>query len=694
MTRLYYPIVLSLSIFFRADLFGEETVIYMSPTGNDASTGMSMAQSVKTLNRALDIAASAAQNYTSAEILRISIADGMYPMSTPIVIKSGAIPPNKKIMVEGPESGRCVLSGAKSIGGWKKYKKNIWMAAIPEVKQGQWNFSQLFVNGHDRNPARFPNQGYYTVAGFPDGGASIDYHTESKRFQFCPGDIDPRWHNLDDVRVIVYHFWTDSHLQIETIDTNTNIVTFKYPASKRFTDDFTSDGARYIVENVFEGLDSPGEWYLNRHTGVLYYIPIEGEDMSKAEVMAPVLPYFIKCEGNPLTGNSVENLHFRNVTFQYTNFVLPEGDANDMQASVTIPAAITFSGVRNCSFSNCCFLQLGTFVFDIREGCSNLVFSHNHCRNIAAGGFKINGGTENDHPLLRTRNITIADNEIDHYGEKYPSAVGVLLMNAEGNYIGHNLIHHGGYTGISVGWNWGYDRSISRDNIIEYNYIHHIGQGVLSDMGGIYTLGVSPGTVIRNNLVHNVDANKYGGWGIYNDEGSTHILIENNIVYNTKYAAYDMHYAKELTIRNNIFAFGMLEELNRTKGEPHTSAYFENNIVYWKTIDDPYNGDWKDLSYRFHVNPWSKEQPEKSSNFETDYNLFFNPLLPLESVKWNNNTWEEWHRRGKDVHSLYADPLFVDAEHFNFGLRPESPAFQLGFRPIDMSTVGPRNLEK
>jgi hypothetical protein len=130
----------------------------------------------------------------------------------------------------------------------------------------------------------------------------------------------------------------------------------------------------------------------------------------------------------------------------------------------------------------------------------------------AAGGFKVNGGTFADSPFLRTAKNEFKDNEIGYFGQKYPSAVGILLQQTEANHVAHNLIHNGFYTGISVGWVWSYKRSISRDNVIEFNHIHHIGQGLLSDMGGIYTLGVSPGTVLRNNLIHDVDANRIFGY--------------------------------------------------------------------------------------------------------------------------------------------------------------------------------------
>jgi hypothetical protein len=208
-------------------------------------------------------------------------------------------------------------------------------------------------------------------------------------------------------------------------------------------------------------------------------------------------------------------------------------------------------------------------------------------------------------------------------------------------------------------------------------------------MGGIYTLGVSPGTTIRNNVIHDIDANRYGGWGIYNDEGSMHILVENNVVYNTKCNAFFMNYAKEVTVRNNVFALGRQAQLGRGHVEPHKSVYFENNIVYWKK-GKLFDHNWKDVPYDSYVNPEAKNLAKMTSTFDFDWNLYFNPTLKRDKVDFDGGTWAEWQKRGKDLHSRYADPRFVDAEHGDFRLRPNSPAWALGFQPIDLSHVGPR----
>jgi len=207
-------------------------------------------------------------------------------------------------------------------------------------------------------------------------------------------------------------------------------------------------------------------------------------------------------------------------------------------------------------------------------------------------------------------------------------------------------------------------------------------------MGGIYTLGVSPGTVLLGNRIHDIDANRYGGWGIYNDEGSSHILIEDNLVYDTKFAGYNIHYAKEITVRNNIFAFGRLHQLSRGVVEPHKSCFFERNIVYYET-GSLFDGSWNYKSYEFYYRP-SAPAEKTDSTFEMDWNLYFNPNQPLEQVRFGGQTFEEWKKSGKDIHSRWADPLFTDAQARDFRLRPDSPAFELGFRPIEPDRAGPR----
>jgi len=668
-------------------------IYYIAPNGNDQNSGDKPGQPFATIQKAVDeVRKSDTHKTASAKPALIYMLGGTYELKQPVIInpsvQGSSVQP---IVVNRYQNQPVVVSGGREIKGWKK-EKNGWLTTtIPEVAAGEWKFRQLYVNGASRPRARKPNNGFLIVRGMPEGTPkTADYHKDCQSFEFAKGDINPKWKNLDDVEVIVYHFWTDSHLPIQSIDEKTNLITFKHKAGKVFTDDFTENGARYIVENVYEELDAPGEWYLDRKTGKLSYYPFPDEQPGQMSVYAPVLPELIRFEGDPENQKFVENITFRNIEFRFTNFELPKGNSNDRQGSASVTSAITLKGARNCEFSNCTVSQIGNWAFELADGCSSNLFKSNKIFNTAAGGFRVNGGSYNQSPFLRTRSNSFTDNEIHHYGELYPSAVGILLQQTEENLVAHNLIHHGYYTGVSIGWEWGYQRSVSRDNVIEFNHIHHIGQGLLSDMGAIYTLGVSPGTVIRNNLIHDVDANHYGGWGIYHDEGSTHILDENNIVYNTKFAGFNIHFCKEVTVRNNIFALGRLQQLSRGRVEPHKSVYFENNIVYWKE-GKLLDGNWKDQPYTFYFHPKNKEGTrEITETFDMDRNLYFNPAKKLNEIDFNGKSLIEWQKGGKDTHSVFADPLFVDVDNFDFRLKPGSPAFQLGFKNIDMSNVGPR----
>jgi len=220
-----------------------------------------------------------------------------------------------------------------------------------------------------------------------------------------------------------------------------------------------------------------------------------------------------------------------------------------------------------------------------------------------------------------------------------------------------------------VGWTWGYGPNQSNGNIIEYNHLHSIGKDMLSDMGGIYTLGVQPGTIIRNNVIHDISSFTYGGWGIYPDEGSTGMLIENNVVYRCKSAGFHQHYGRENIVRNNVFALNHENQLMRTRAEEHLSFTFTGNIVYFD-------------QGRLLGSNWTGE------GFRMERNLYFDARSG--DVRFAGRSFAEWQAAGQDRASIVADPLFVNPAKFDFRVRPGSPAARIGFREIDLSAVGPR----
>lgn len=670
-----------------------EIRFYVAPSGSDAQNGTSPAQPFLTVQRAQQAVRELKQRGPLTEPVTVYLSEGVYPISealkfTPEDSGTETCP----ITYKAAQGEKALLSGGRKVTGWKRYKGNIWVATLPEVQAGEWWFRQLYVNGNLRGRARTPNQGVFEVKATTDTTTSQrSYQVASDSFVFNTGDLDPKWKHPENGEAIIYHYWTDTHLPIKAIDGKRNVISFGYPSGKVFRDGFEGDLARYVVENIYEALDLPGEWVLERSTGRLFYMPLSGEDMASAEVIAPATEELISIKGDPLNGKFVEYLNFEGLGLAYSNFNLPWGDCNNAQGSASVSACVNLSGARNCSFDRCSLRNLGTFGFELFDGCTFNRFTCNTLEQIAAGGFRLRGVEPGGNPALRTGNNTISDNTIGYYGLTYPSAVGVLVMHSDCNTVAHNLIHHGDYTGISVGWSWSYLRSAARGNRIEQNHIHDIGyNNLLSDMGGIYTLGLSPGTVISNNLVHDVNANRYGGWGIYTDEGSTSILIENNIVYHTKFGTFNIHYAKDLVVRNNIFALGRLQQLSRSKRDPHTTVYFEGNIIYWtqgRLLADEYK--WQDEPYKIYVNPYTQPR-DTSVTFVSDWNIFYNPDKPRAEVDLSGRTWEQWLAEGKDHHSIYADPMFVDPGRFDFRLQPGSPALKLGFRQIDLSQVGPR----
>jgi hypothetical protein len=221
--------------------------------------------------------------------------------------------------------------------------------------------------------------------------------------------------------------------------------------------------------------------------------------------------------------------------------------------------------------------------------------------------------------------------------------------------------------------------TVSRNNRIEKNHIHDIGQGLLSDMGGIYLLGVQPGTVVSNNLIHDVTKAHYGGWAIYTDEGSSHMLIEKNVCFRTNDSVFNQHYGRENLVQNNVFAFGDTSVLSHSRAdEGQISIRFERNILIT---------DGKPI----FMGGYSCRLEDR--NHRSDLNLMWdvngNDLVFCDGPD-DPVSLDGWRALGHDRHSVVADPQCRDVQRGDFALHDASPVFELGFEAIDIADVGPR----
>jgi hypothetical protein len=197
-------------------------------------------------------------------------------------------------------------------------------------------------------------------------------------------------------------------------------------------------------------------------------------------------------------------------------------------------------------------------------------------------------------------------------------------------------------------------------------------------MGGIYTLGVSTGTRLRYNLIHDVECLRYGGWGIYPDEGTTDLLAERNVVYRCSSAPFHQHFGRENLVTNNILAYGGDFQVMQTRAQDHVTLVFKNNVVYFDRGEVLGGNHLR----RLMEGNWSRE------NIVFERNLYFD--ASGRPPTFLGRPLADWQAAGFERGSLVADPLFVDPEGGDFRLSPGSPAKEIGFEAIDLSDVGPR----
>ncbi|MFV2067572.1 MAG: right-handed parallel beta-helix repeat-containing protein [Pirellulales bacterium] len=682
MSRCVVMTVVFLTVQTACCVLRADTVLYVSPQGNDGWSGRLAAPNAEnsdgplaTLTGARDAVRRRKQEGDLKAPVRVLLRGGEYLIDTPILFgpeDSGTA--EAPITYAAQKGEKPVISGGRTIRGWRKNEGPTWSVTVPQVKPGEWYFRQLFVDGRRAVPARTPNDGVFKPAGplRPLGDRNAARRDPKTRlgFNYASDDLQA-WPTLDDAVIVYYHAWTTSRHLIDKLDTEKREVHFRNPSGWPIY--WWGDKERYYIEALREAIDTPGEFHLDRTTGVLTYYPRVGEDMNTARTVAPVAKDLLRLEGDPAAGQFVEYLRFEGLSFQHTSWTMPREGAVDGQAAAFLDTASVFArGARQCRFTRCDIAHTGGYGLWLENGCQHNVVEQCHLHDLGAGGVRLGQTSLPAEPPAQAERNQIVNCFIHEGGRVFHAGVGVWIGRSSHNHIAHNDICDFYYTGVSVGWSWGYAPSTAHHNVIEYNHIHHLGWRQLSDMGGIYCLGISPGTCLRYNRIHDVMSypTGYGGWGLYTDEGSTGIVMENNLVYRTKDGGFHQHYGRDNVVRNNVLAFSCGRgQIVRTRVEPHRSFTFERNIIYYS--EPPLlGGNWGG-----------------TDGFTLDHNLYWRVGGTSPEFPGGLNL-EEWRKKGHDVNSIVADPKFVAADQYDFGLQDDSPALQLGFQPIDIGTAG------
>jgi hypothetical protein len=525
--KLIFAVVLFFGIFgLTRNSFAQ--TYYVSPMGDDSNAG-TVSAPFKTIERARNVIRTINTNMQSD--ITVYLRGAMHELDHTILLDQSDSGTNGHNVIYRNYPGEiAVISGGRTLTGWVQDGSN-WKVNVGTAFQTR----QLYVNYVRATRAR-------SVSGLPGGVETATGYTTT--------DANMKnWVNKVDVEFVANKDWKQFRCGVSSIVGSA--ITMKQPCwgDAQSHVGFTMDNVTWI-ENAYELLDTPGEWYLNRTTGWLYYKPMAGEVMNVTPIIAPVLETLIS--GHGTDAEKIHNIKFQGLRFAYATWLEPNGNngfsetqgnyhghfgtpgANGCEIGhdwcKRMPANVDFGNAESIEFERNRFVHLGAAGLSFGDGSSNNnKISGNVFQDISGNGLMLGDAFADG--AIPTNNI-ISNNYVNNVATEYHGGVGIYVGVTINALIEQNELENLPYSGISIGT---FTASNSTaNNKIKNNYIHDY-MKVLHDGGGIYSMGKQPNGVYSGNYITG-QVNEYGA--IYFDSLSRWIELKDNVVFGNKRTAW------------------------------------------------------------------------------------------------------------------------------------------------------------
>jgi len=557
--------------------------IWVSPSGSDSNPGtrekplatILMAQrQARELRRLNDPSLN--------EGIQIILKGGTYRLDEPLLFRpedSGTV--ESAFSFEAAAGEEPVISGGIPVTNWEKpagqiaglpktSKGHIWVTDIPLVGGRQPEFRQLWINGVKAQRA----------STLTDGNLSRILSVDRQNGTLWIPKPSFRLKEIGQLELVIHQWWAIANLRVKEIREvgDSAAVTFYQPESRiefehpwpaPFIDaekNKNGNSAFWFV-NASELLNQPGEWYEDLKAGKIYYWPLEGQDMTRAEAVFPFLETLVRICGS--LDYPVKNIRFSGISFSHSGWLRPSKAGHvPLQAGVYLldayklavpgtadkkslenqawtgrqPAAVEIVNANGLVFHRCNFEHTAATALDFISGTSHDLVEG--CRFRDIGGTALQAGffgskdfeahlpynPSDDREVCQYE--TFVNNLITDATNEDWGCVGIGIGFARNITIAHNEVSHVNYSGISVGWGWTKTINCMRNNLIHANHIHHFARQMY-DVGGVYTLSAQPNTEISENCIHHLEKAPYAHdpnhyQYIYFDEGSSYIRAVNN----------------------------------------------------------------------------------------------------------------------------------------------------------------------